>query len=319
MAERKCGCSGIRMCLICEEKRGKIYDDLANHAFESTNLHFLHFCMNSKNILCGPWKFCSCKNGRLHNGDNDMNFYEHTTADIVNSLSVYIDADHKHDKLQQFLKIFNGLLGSQDITVIENYVTDEEESFMINEMYKMPWKLSQSGRRKQDFGPQVNFKRRKLKVGSFTGFPFFLKDVVLKMKTFKELDNFDPVEVCHLEYSSERGSAIDPHIDDTWLWGERLVTLSLLSSSILTLQNDEFPEIAIQIPMPRCSLLVLQGQARNNWKHSVRREDISNKRIAVTFRELSENFSKGSQHIIGEEVLKVANNFNGKPLFEDKE
>lgn len=35
--------------------------------------------------------------------------------------------------------------------------------------------------------------------------------------TFTFLDQtFEPVEQCHLEYTPDRGSGIDAHIDDPW-------------------------------------------------------------------------------------------------------
>ena len=129
------------------------------------------------------------------------------------------------------------------------------------------------------------------------------------------LVDFVPVEVCHLEYCSTRGSSIDPHVDDAWLWGERLVTLSLLSSSILTLTSDSVSEMVVEIPMPQRSLLILQGKARNLWKHSIQRKDIENTRLALTFRELSQEFVSGSQTLVGSEILKIAKSFDGKPLF----
>ena len=87
----------------------------------------------------------------------------------------------------------------------------------------------------QDYGPKVNFKRQKVKLGSFNGLPPFSERLVKRMQSeMEELRVFTPVELCNLDYSPERGSAIDAHMDDSWIWGERLVTLNLLSSTYLT-------------------------------------------------------------------------------------
>ena len=134
------------------------------------------------------------------------------------------------------------------------------------------------------------------------------------MNSLKSLTDFSPVEVCHLEYCPMRGSSIDPHIDDTWLWGERLVTLNLLSSTVLTLSNDACNKLIVQVPLPRKSLLVLQGKARSVWKHSILRRDINSLRLALTFRELSAEFSSGSQMDCGHKILEIASTFDGKPL-----
>ena len=137
-------------------------------------------------------------------------------------------------------------------------------------------------------------------------------------ESVEELKDFVPVEVCHLEYCSERGSAIDPHLDDKWLWGERLVTLSLVSDSVLTLTNEKFDNIKIQVPMPARSLLMLRGTARHVWKHGIERSDIHGIRLAMTFRELSDIFKAGGeQEEIGNKVLEIAKTFQGKPLYNE--
>ncbi len=99
----------------------------------------------------------------------------------------------------------------------------------------MPWDLSQSGRRKQNFGPRANFKKRKSKVGSFAGFPVCTKFIQDRFLTVPEyLGDYRTVEQCSIEYKPETGSCIEPHIDDVWIWGERIVQLNLLSDSVLT-------------------------------------------------------------------------------------
>lgn len=74
-----------------------------------------------------------------------------------------------------------------------------------------------------------------MKIGEFKGFPKFTETMINKFQDFPELSDFNPVELCNLEYTPERGSSIDPHVDDFWLWGERLVTVNLNSSTVLTL------------------------------------------------------------------------------------
>ena len=49
------------------------------------------------------------------------------------------------------------------------------------------------------------------------------------------LRGFETVEQCSLDYRPEKGASIDPHVDDCWIWGERIPTVNLLSHSVLTL------------------------------------------------------------------------------------
>lgn len=116
-----------------------------------------------------------------------------------------------------------------------DFLTDEEENNLIYGIDNMPWDLSQSGRRKQNFGPKCNFKKRKIQLGNFDGFPKFSEFVQDKFKDVPILKNYQTIEQCSLEYNPVRGASIDPHIDDCWIWGERIITVNLLADSILTM------------------------------------------------------------------------------------
>ncbi len=185
----------------------------------------------------------------------------------------------------------------------------------------------------QDYGPKVNFKRKKVKLGSFNGLPSFSKLLLDRMNsTVHQLDNFKPVELCNLEYTLHRGSSIDPHSDDSWLWGERLVTLNLLTSTLLTfstpshLTHSPSPQdlpspphtqyVELHVPLPRRSLVIVSGPARHTWDHSIKRENISSRRIAVTLRELTPEFLSGgrSYESVGHGLLEVAQRFDGQPI-----
>lgn len=199
---------------------------------------------------------------------------------------------------------------------------------------------------------------------AFEGYPRFTKFIQDRFKTLSLLKTFETVEQCSLEYTSERGSSIDPHIDDCWIWGERIPTLSLLTDSVLTLtkfsgsrtkynlsdaqtyprtvtedglvkdfsdifkefnkidsskfkhseENASYPP-TIRIPMPRRSLLVLYGIARYDYEHSIMREDIKDRRVCITYREITPTFlSCGTNADIGKEILK-----RGKLFWDPKE
>jgi len=140
------------------------------------------------------------------------------------------------------------------------------------------------------------------------------------------------VELCNLNYSPHLGSCIDPHFDDSWLWGERLVTLNLKGSTVLTFSRaDDFEELtkfdendqseryslscqaildakhecgqddnisvekfntcsAVHVALPQRSLIIVEGDARFKWQHSIIREHVHQERVAMTCRELSEIF-----------------------------
>lgn len=180
-------------------------------------------------------------------------------------------------------------------------------------------------------------------MASFRGLPSFSREVVRRMSLYPILEDFRPVEQCNLDYSPERGSAIDPHLDDAWLWGERLVSLNLLSPTVLSMSREApgslllclapsgFPEaladsamapsrsvpcqeVEVAVPLPRRSLVVLRGGARHQWKHAIHRRHVGARRVGVTFRELSAEFGPGGkQQELGRELLQMALSFQGRP------
>uniref|UniRef100_A0A1B6CU01 Uncharacterized protein n=1 Tax=Clastoptera arizonana TaxID=38151 RepID=A0A1B6CU01_9HEMI len=162
----------------------------------------------------------------------------------------------------------------------------------------------------QNFGPKCNFKKRKLQLGNFKGFPKSTKFVQDKFSSVELLKDYQTIEQCSLEYDPLRGASIDPHIDDCWIWGERIVTVNLLADSVLTLTpykgdtkkynldccskgykdnvSDAFhSDITVRIPMPSRSLIVLYGQARYCWEHMVLRQDIRERRVCLAYREFT--------------------------------
>ncbi|XP_058483616.1 alpha-ketoglutarate-dependent dioxygenase alkB homolog 4 [Solea solea] len=204
----------------------------------------------------------------------------------------------------------------------ENFISEEEEKTLISLMDQDAWNLSQSGRRKQDFGPKVNFKKKKVRVSSFSGLPALSQELVIRMQQEPNLAGFQPVEQCNLDYHPQRGSAIDPHLDDSWLWGERLVTINMLSNTTLTMSLDQgLPEmglgeeVRVAVHLPRRSLVVLYGEARHTWKHAIHREDVQERRVCSTYRELSAEFLPGGQQAeLGAQLLNIALSFQGAPI-----
>ncbi|KAF7206841.1 alpha-ketoglutarate-dependent dioxygenase alkB homolog 4 [Nothobranchius furzeri] len=204
----------------------------------------------------------------------------------------------------------------------ENFISEEEERELISVMDQDVWHPSQSGRRKQDFGPKVNFKKRKVRIADFTGLPALSQKLVLRMQQDANLAGFQPVEQCNLDYAPERGSAIDPHLDDSWLWGERLVTINMLSETVLTMSLEQglpelglSEEVQVAVRLPRRCLVVLYGEARHRWKHAIHRKDIHERRVCSTYRELSAEFLLGGKQAkLGAELLTTALSFGGTPI-----
>lgn len=116
-----------------------------------------------------------------------------------------------------------------------DFISADEEEELVKNIDEVPWDVSQSGRRKQNYGPKTNFKKQKIVLGKFEGFPLFSKFLQDRFRSIDLLEGYEVIEQCSLEYDPSKGASIDPHIDDCWVWGERIVTVNCLSDSALTM------------------------------------------------------------------------------------
>ncbi|XP_018644604.1 oxygenase-related, partial [Schistosoma mansoni] len=70
----------------------------------------------------------------------------------------------------------------------------------------------------------------------------------------------------------------------------------------------------VRVLLDRRSLVVVSGPARYIWQHEIRRTDITTRRIAMTFRELSSTFSPASDNMtdeqrFGQKLLEIASTY----------
>ncbi|CAG0894702.1 unnamed protein product [Darwinula stevensoni] len=295
-----CGCKGIRTCLLCEKEFG-IKPRGPASLTDPRETHI--YCP-----LCNlAWR------------GYDMNAWK----------------THPHHEGTPF-----SLPGVFLLVSIPqpDFLTQEEADALMEGMDALPWSTSQSGRSKQNFGPKCNFKKQKLKLGSFQGFPSFSEFVQEKLSSVPLLSNFKTVEQCNMEYDPNRGACIEPHVDDCWVWGERVVTLNVIGDAVLTVtpycgdrskynlnwRTDYNPltsevknntiektQAVIRIPLLARSLVVLTGAARYDWEHSVLREDVRERRVCIAYREFTPWFLPGGRFYeeVGKDVLQAACNF----------
>ncbi|XP_059618529.1 alpha-ketoglutarate-dependent dioxygenase alkB homolog 4 [Phlebotomus argentipes] len=238
------------------------------------------------------------------------------------------------DEVLQNHENHSGCLDFPGIFVLPDFISETEETELMRGIDGMTWDVSQSGRRKQNFGPKTNFKKMKLQAGRFRGFPAFSRFIQERFNSVALLKNYQTIEQCSLEYDPARGASIDPHIDDCWIWGERVVTVNCLSDSVLTLApyhgdtkkynvalvndyrqhlisplaEDHSGDVLVRVPMPRRSLIIMFGSPRYQWEHSVLREDIRQRRVCIAYREFTPPYLDGD-NAVAQEVLSKAKEF----------
>ena len=192
---RKCGCKGYRSCFICEKEFGMTSCNLKDQLSQRYGEHSYIFCNKCNRIV-------------LHEN------WDPSTFSVCNETSM-------HNNL--VTKPFPGIF------IIKDFITVSEERELVNDLDLLNWDMSQSGRRKQNFGPKANFKKRKAKAGDkFNGFPKCTKFIQDRFQNVPCLEGYQTIEQCSIEYRPETGACIEPHVDDCWIWGERIVQLNMI-------------------------------------------------------------------------------------------
>ena len=85
-----------------------------------------------------------------------------------------------HDQHQQLSP--NNSITIDGVYVKRDAIDESTEFQLIESIYRYPWINSQSGRRKQDFGPKINFRKRKIKFEGFVGLPQLPTQVLQQVK-----------------------------------------------------------------------------------------------------------------------------------------
>uniref|UniRef100_A0A914QWQ6 Uncharacterized protein n=1 Tax=Panagrolaimus davidi TaxID=227884 RepID=A0A914QWQ6_9BILA len=281
-----CACKGIRFCASCINS-----ERVKNLTSENVNQNFTDYqtyvfnpadqkCYSSPNLST---------NSSVTDIQKHSEWLQQQSPDALTNIESFQ---------------INGLL------ILDNFLSEEEEEKLVKDIELTPWALSQSGRRKQDYGPKVNFKHKKVKCDRFIGVPEYADQLLKRMseKSNGVLSSYQPFELCNLEYEPSRLSAIELHQDDMWIWGNRLISLNLLSDSVMTYENSKLKKIVF-VFMQRRFLLSMFDEARYQWRHGIFSHHIIGRRIALTMREPAKAFQVGGElyEKYGKELIERGN------------
>lgn len=161
-----------------------------------------------------------------------------------------------------------------------------QEAALLRAVDALPW-LADLKRRVQHYGYKYDYKARAISRSMFVGpLPVFAVELAGALVQAGLLTE-PPDQLIVNEYIP--GQGITPHIDCEPCFKERIVTVSLGSHCEMefTPQDPERELRAIMLE-PRSALLI-SGEARYRWKHSIRgrRSDHGrprSRRVSLTFR-----------------------------------
>jgi alkylated DNA repair dioxygenase AlkB len=184
---------------------------------------------------------------------------------------------------------------------INNFITKEQEIALLEAIDKEKWNESLK-RRTQHYGFVYNYGSKEV-VSTTDPIPSWCESIIDKLmrnKVFFER----PDQVIVNEYLP--GQGIHPHVDDIHSFDNVVCSLSLGSSIVLDMINDNNND-KNEIWLPQRSLVVLRDDARYKWKHGIaaRKTDhhIKRKRrVSLTFRKMLESSKTKKMKMVEEEV-----------------
>ncbi len=192
----------------------------------------------------------------------------------------------KEKKEEVWIKEVPGLL------YIKNYITADEHSALLAHVDNELW-LDDLKRRVQHYGFKYNYRARKVDMSMRVGeLPEWLKSLSKKLHQ----DEYMP-EVADQVIVNEYlpGQGISAHIDCEPCFKDTIVSLSLGSSCVMDFTNKLDKTLKIPVQLEPRSLVVLSGEARYGWLHSIaarkwdkwegERRD-RNRRVSLTFRKV---------------------------------
>lgn len=175
------------------------------------------------------------------------------------------------------------------VTYIPNAIDEQTEQRLISIIDTQPW-LTDLKRRVQHYGWRYDYKARavtsELRLGPL---PDWLAALAEQFHAYGLLPKI-PDQVIINEY--QPGQGISPHIDCVPCFEETIASLSLGSTCVMEFAHTKTQEKVPILLEPR-SLVILSGDARYHWQHSIpaRKTDRwngailpRNRRLSLTFR-----------------------------------
>ena len=173
---------------------------------------------------------------------------------------------------------------------IANFITPEEETDLLAAIDGEMWK-NDLQRRVQHYGYRYDYTERNInadnKLGSLPPWVEEINNRLMKQDLFIS----KPDQLIVNEYMP--GQGIAPHTDRD-CFGPVVASLSLGSDCMMRIRpHNEDKQDAFDIVLLRLSLVVLQGQSRDVWRHSIapRQGDQQDgckiprqRRVSLTFR-----------------------------------
>ncbi len=172
---------------------------------------------------------------------------------------------------------------------LPNYITRQEHDQLLAAIDQQPW-LDTLKRRVQHYGYRYDYKSRAVDASLFLGpLPIWIAPLTERLQR-ERLVTQAPDQLIVNEY--EPGQGISAHVDSVAAFGDTVLSLTLGSACVMLFSKLRSEEAVPLLIQPR-SLVIMQGEARYEWKHSIpaRKRDSYQgqtieraRRVSLTFR-----------------------------------
>ena len=175
------------------------------------------------------------------------------------------------------------------IRLLPDFISAEVETDLVAQVDSGMWS-NELSRRVQHYGYRYDFRKRavdpSMRLGPLPGWLHLLALRLFEEGIFERV----PDQVIINEYLP--GQGIAAHVDCEPCFGPTIASLSLSAPAPMVFGDRKTSEV-VEVDLPPKSLLVLSGEGRYEWTHSIpaRRADVTDhairqraRRISLTFR-----------------------------------
>jgi len=171
------------------------------------------------------------------------------------------------------------------LRIVTDWITKEEERDLLHHIHVHPWDDNPDlQRRTQQFGYIYSYRRRACSVrrAEHVGppLPTWIRPYLARLESDTPIH-----QMIVNEYTS--GQGIAAHLDAA-AFGPTIYSISLASDAVFRFECILDTSKWYEVTVPRRSLLVLEGAARNLWTHAIPARKRSATRISITLRSLVE-------------------------------
>jgi alkylated DNA repair dioxygenase AlkB len=169
----------------------------------------------------------------------------------------------------------------------DDYLTAADAAQLLAAVDAQPW-LADLRRRVQHYGYRYDYRARAVDRSMFLGpLPAWVLPLAERLRAEGHFERL-PDQLIVNEY--EPGQGITPHVDCVPCFGPVIASVSLGSTCLMDFDRDDAATALLLRPR---SLLVFAGEARFEWRHSIRarRSDTVDgvriargRRVSLTFR-----------------------------------